>query len=154
MDWLILRRNHLNKYDLLYFLCCMVNDPPLQIQTWCSCVKLWMLCLPYPPSRAILRLSLKMGFSIKPCRPPGSCCVCHSLSPLNTPVLSSCSLSIHKHTLRVKGAATGMTEILLSQSTLSHSRFYTLSLIRLLLQRSLSHSRFCILATITAKILP
>lgn len=46
----------------------------------------------YPPSRAILRLSLNTGFKMYPCRPPCSCWLCQRRSPANTETHSSWSL--------------------------------------------------------------
>lgn len=51
----------------------------------------------YPPSRAILRLSLKTRFRMYPCSPPCSCWLCQSLSPVSIDTHSSWSLRIeHK----------------------------------------------------------
>lgn len=48
----------------------------------------------YPPSSAILRLSLNTGFKMYPCRPPCSCWLCQRRSPANTETHSSWSLQV------------------------------------------------------------
>lgn len=56
----------------------------------------------HPPSSAILRLSLNTGLSTMPWRPPCSCWLCHSLSPVSTDTHWSWSLQ-HSWSLEIKG---------------------------------------------------